>query len=425
MEFSEVLRELEAREPWRMEPGLERIRALVELLDHPEETYDSIHVTGTNGKTTTSRLAARIICAHGFAAGLYTSPHLHSVTERISLCDQPISEDEFVAVYEHLRPYVQEVDRRGDPLTYFEVLTALAFLWCADKPVKVGVFEVGMGGTWDATNLILGDVAAFSRISLDHPELGASVEEIAGTKAGIVKPGSTVVTQEQAPEVLATIEARAADMEAPVLLEGRDFALEGRATAVGGQAFRLRGVHATYDDLFLPILGEHQAHNAALAIAACEALLATALNPPALRSALEGATSPGRLEVVARHPLVILDGAHNPDAARVLAEALRDSFTWVRLHLVIGVLDTKDVDGVLALLAPLVSEVYPCASSSPHALPAEAMVEACLRAGLKGDGHLTVAEALDAARAAAAPTDLIAVTGSLYTVADARPRFVH
>ncbi|HET6771353.1 MAG TPA: folylpolyglutamate synthase/dihydrofolate synthase family protein [Actinomycetota bacterium] len=424
MRFDEALSDLEGRQPERMVPDLDRIRALAELLDHPELTYRTIHVTGTNGKTTTARLAARILCAQGVRAGLYTSPHLASVTERLALCNEPIREQEFADVYAHLLPYLEEVDRRGERVTYFETLTALAYLWFADKPVEVGVFEVGMGGTWDATNLIRSEVAAICRIGLDHPELGSTVEEVATEKAGIIKSGSVAVIAEQRPEALAVIEARAAEVGADLRIEGRDFAVEDRRVAVGGQVVVVRGLHAAYPDLFVPLHGRHQAHNTAIAIASCEAVLRGPLTEASLRETLAVSTSPGRLEVVSRRPLVVLDGAHNPDGAAALATALGEEFVWQQLHLVIGVLETKDVDGIVEILAPRADAAYVCANGHPGSLPPERIAVACEKNGLPVRTFDSVASALDAAEDSARADDIILVTGSLYTVADARPRYV-
>jgi dihydrofolate synthase/folylpolyglutamate synthase len=398
---------------------------VADLLDHPERTYRTVHVTGTNGKTTTARLVGRILCAHGLSAGVYTSPHLRRVTERIALCDEEIPDEEFAATYEHLLPVLREVDERSDePVTYFETLTALAFLWFADKPVDVGVFEVGMGGEWDATNLVASDVAVFCRIDLDHPELGSTVEEVAREKAGIIKEASAVVSAEQAPGALATIRDRAGTLDAEIRMEGDDFELTAADPGVGGQLLRVRGLAAEYGDLFLPIHGVHQARHAALAIAAAEALLGRELSEDALRAALGGATAPGRLEVVARHPMVVLDGAHNPAGAEALAAALGETFIWQRLHVVVGCLSTKDVGGIMRPLASRADHAYACANSNPKSLSAEEMAAACEAAEIPAHAFPSVPDALDAAHAAAEEGDLILVTGSLYTVADARPRYV-
>jgi dihydrofolate synthase/folylpolyglutamate synthase len=422
--FSEALGEVERRGEGRMIPDLDRIRALVELMNHPERTYPSIHVTGSNGKTTTVRLIARILCAHGLAAGAYTSPHLSSVTERFVLCDDEISESEFAETYEHLLPYLQEVDDRGERVTYFETLTAVAYLWFADKPVDAGVFEVGMGGEWDATNLVDTKVAVFCSIDLDHPELGSTVEEVAREKAGIIKPGATVVIEEPNPATLGAVETRAAELGCPTLVRGHDYWIDDRTTAVGGQQLSVRTKRSEYPDLFLPLFGAHQAENAGAAIVASEAFLGNELNQDSLRDALSAVTSPGRLEVVARHPLVVLDGAHNPSAAIALASSLPEAFVWKRLHLVVGVLETKDVAGIVAPLATRTSVAYACASSNPKSLDPERLAAACDAVGMTADVFPEVALALDAAEANAEEDDLILVTGSLYTVADARPRFV-
>jgi dihydrofolate synthase/folylpolyglutamate synthase len=424
VDLSEALAELEARGEGRMVPDLDRIRALAELMDHPERTYPSVHVTGTNGKTTTVRLVSRILCAHGLAAGAYTSPHLSSVTERFVLCDEEMAAKEFAETYEHLMPYLEEVDRRGERVTYFETLTALAYLWFADKPVDAGVFEVGMGGEWDATNLVDSKVAVFCSIDLDHPELGSTVEEVAKEKAGIIKPGATVVIEDPSPEVLPVIEARADELGCPTVAHGRDYWIDERASAVGGQQMTVRTKSTEYTDLLVPLFGAHQAENAAAAIVACEAFLGSNLNEASLREALSGATSPGRLEVVSRHPLVVLDGAHNPSAASALTAALPEAFVWKRLHLVVGVLETKDVAGILAPLATRTSVAYACANSNPKSLDPERLAAACDAVGMTADVFPEVADALDAAEANAEEDDLILVTGSLYTVADARPRYV-
>jgi dihydrofolate synthase / folylpolyglutamate synthase len=423
--FAEAVADLDARQPTRMVPDLDRIRGLVDLLDHPERTYPSVHVTGTNGKTTTARLISRILCAHGLAAGVYTSPHLHEVTERLALCDEEITEEEFAETYAHLQPYLREVDARelgGERVTYFETLTALSFLWFADKPVDAGVFEVGMGGEWDATNVIEAKVAVFCSIDLDHPELGSTVEQVAREKAGIIKPGSTVVVQDPDERALPVIEARAEEAGATVVVRDEDFRVD-RKLAVGGQQVDVAGVEGVYRDLLLPIHGPHQALICATAVLAAESFLGAALNEDVLREALAGVTTPGRLEVVSRHPLVVLDGAHNPDAARSLAETLPEAFVWRRLHLVIGVLETKDVAGILEPLAPRVTRAYAAANSNPKALPSERMAEACREAGIADvEAYPSIDAALEAARAGVEEEDLILVTGSLYTVADARPR---
>jgi dihydrofolate synthase/folylpolyglutamate synthase len=420
--FTDAAAELDRRQPEHMpEPSLDRIRLVSELMDDPQLTYQTIHVTGTNGKTTIARAAADIACAHGVKSGLFTSPHLHTVRERLSVCGVEISEDEFAEAWAHLAPYLEVADEREHgALTYFEAITALAFLWFADKPVDLAVVEVGMGGSWDATNLVAGDVAVIGEVGLDHPELGSSVQEVATEKAGIVKSGKTVVVREQPDDALKVIEARATDVGATVLLEGRDWEVTARLPAVGGQQFRVRGAHTTYDELFLPMFGEHVVRNVAAAVVAVESVLGYRLDPDAIRSAIGALRIPGRLEVLARSPLIVLDGAHNPAGAEALARALVEAFTWTRLHVVFAVSSNKDVDGVVAALAPMADVWYPAQNESVRSFPAEHVAERIAAAGGRVADLGTVEESLAAARDAAAEEDLILVTGSLYTVADAR-----
>lgn len=421
MRFAEALAELDGRRPESQpRPDLDRIRMLTDLLDDPQLTYPTIHVTGTNGKTTTARLAAGLACAHGLATGLYTSPHLLSVTERFELCGQPIPEQEFADEYDHLLPYLITVDRRGTPVTYFEALTALAFLWFADKPVDLGVFEVGMGGAWDATNLVGGDVSVLCPVGLDHPELGSTVAEVAREKAGIIKPGRTAVVRRQHPDAMGVIEDRCREYEVRLLLQGRDFDLEERRAAVGGQSLTVRGLHATYEDVLLSLHGDFAGENAAAAIVALEALLDRPLDERMLRAALASARSPGRMEVVDRRPLVVLDGAHNPAAAEALAAALPDAFAWERLHLVLAIFEDKDAEGVVRALAPIADACYATTNGSTRARTAEDIARLLDGAGRSATTHADVASAIAAARAAADVDDLILVTGSLYTVGDAR-----
>jgi dihydrofolate synthase / folylpolyglutamate synthase len=426
MEYRDAVRDLDARQPESMpERGLDRIRAVAELLDHPELTYPSIHITGTNGKTTTARMVTALACAHGLATGTYVSPHVDDLTERLSLCAEPIPQEEFAETYEHLLPFLERVDGPSLRVTYFETLTALAYLWFADKPVDLGVFEVGLGGTWDATNLVRGEVSMLCPIGIDHVHLlGRTVEDIAKEKAGIIKDGRVAVVRHQRPEAMEVIERRAKEVGADLILEGADFDLADRTQGVGGQQLSIRGRHATYEDLFFPLIGEQLARNAAAAVAAVESFLGRALDTEAVRSALASTASAGRMEVVNRRPLVVLDGAHNPDAAQAVASALPESFTWNRLHLVIGMFQDKDVEAVAGLLGPLADRGYACTNTGSRAADVDRVASALRRAGLDDvESFQTVGAAVTAAMASADPGDLILVTGSFYTVADARPLF--
>ncbi len=420
MRFSDAVSRLNARQPEHMPgPSLDRIREVAGLLDEPQLTYPSIHITGTNGKTTAARVAASVACAHGITVGLYTSPHLLSVTERLSICGQDITEAEFAREWEHLEPFLQLVDGRGfGEVTYFEAVTALAYLWFADKPVGLGVFEVGLGGTWDATNLVDGEIAVVTPIGMDHvAELGPTLEDIAREKAGILKPGAPAVFRQQDPAAAAVLAGRAAEVGSTPLWEGEDWEVEERLLAVGGQAFRLRGLHATYEDLYLPLFGDYAVHNAAAGIVAVEALTGQPLHDDTLREGLAVVQSPGRLEIAALEPSVILDGAHNPAGAAALAEAMRESFRWQRLHLVLALSANKDLAGICAPLAPLADEAYVARNDSVRSADPDAVAAALGRPAARFG---SVAEALAAARAAADPADVVLVTGSLFTVADAK-----
>ena len=421
MRFAEALAELNGRQPERMVPDLSRIAAMAELLDDPQLTYPTIHITGTNGKTTTSRLITSLACTHGLRVGTYTSPHLESVTERISICSDPISEEDFGEEYGHLLPYLLTVDGRSEEqVTYFETLTALAYLWFADKPVSVGVFEVGMGGRWDATNLVAGDVAVLCPIALDHPELGSTVEEVASEKADIIKPGKVAIVREQPEEAMRVIEGKAAAVGANLLLEGRDFEVADCKQAIGGQAIKIRGMRDTYEELFVPMFGDHAARNAAAAVAATEAFLDRPLSVKAVRAGLRDARSPGRLEVVARRPLVILDGAHNPAGAQALASALPEAFTWKRLILVAAMSANKSLEGIVSAIAPLADDVIATRNSSERSAEATTAAEAFRAAGVEAAVSPDVASAIAGALHSAGEEDAVVITGSLYTVADAR-----
>jgi dihydrofolate synthase/folylpolyglutamate synthase len=419
--FEEALAELDGRQPERMVPDLERITALAKLLGDPQLTSPTIHITGTNGKTTTSRLVSAISCAHGLSTGLYTSPHLESVTERISVCGEPISEDEFAETYDHLLPYLLTVDKESDQqVTYFETLTALAFLYFADKPVQAAVFEVGMGGRWDATNLVAGDVAVITPISLDHRELGDTVEEIAVEKADIIKPGKVAVVREQVPSVQEIVERRASSVGASLLLEGRDFSLSDRKLALGGQAIRVESMRDTYDDLFIPLFGEHAARNAAAAVAAMEAFLDRPLSQDEARRGLRNAESPGRLEIVSRRPLVVLDGAHNPAGAQALASSFPEAFTARRLFVIVAVSADKDVVGIAHALRPLDGAFIATRYEGARSADPKVLAAALRNAGTDATVAASLPEAIDEVRASVQEDDAILVTGSLYTVAEAR-----
>lgn len=342
-----------------IEPSLDRIRMLLDILGDPQNTFPTVHITGTNGKTSTARMIDAVLTAFGVRVGRFTSPHLIDVRERMSIEGAPISREAFIAAWNDIAPYVEMVDTKsvangGVRLSFFEVFTALALVAFADHPVDAGVIEVGMGGTWDATNLIEAGVSVIMPIDLDHTKwLGSTIREIAEEKAGIIKPGQIVVIAEQPEEALEVLLDRAREVDAIVRLEGRDFEVIDRQMGVGGQLVTVRTPSATYTDVFVPLFGEHQAHNAAAALVGVEAFMGgRALDAKIVENGMMTATSPGRLQVVRTSPTILVDAAHNPAGARVLANALDDSFAFAHVVGVYSAMGDKDIESVLAEMEP-------------------------------------------------------------------------
>jgi dihydrofolate synthase/folylpolyglutamate synthase len=415
----------------------DRVGRLLELLGDPQHSFRVIHLTGTNGKSSTARMAERLVREHGLRTGLFTSPHLTSVTERICVDGEPLSPARFVEVWHDVYPYVQVVDAELEaagksPLHFFEVLTAMAFAAFADNPVDVAVLEVGMGGAWDCTNTADADVAVITPISVDHERwLGSTPAQIAEVKAGIIKPGSVTVTAEQRPEVDEVLAERVRAVGARLLREDVELAVVDRRVAVGGQLVALRTPAATYTEVFVPLHGEHQAHNALLALAAVEQLLGgRALDGGVVEAAFAGVEVPGRLELVRSSPTLLVDVAHNPHGARALVAALEEAFTLRTVVGVVGVMADKDAEGVLAELEPALAHVVLTRNSSDRS--ADPFDVAVVAREIFGDDRVHVTERLDEALQVA--TDLaeaddtvgvgtgtgVVVTGSVITVADAR-----
>jgi dihydrofolate synthase / folylpolyglutamate synthase len=434
-EMARVEAELSAKWPeTKLEPSLDRIRDLVYLLGQPQQSFQVIHVAGTNGKTSTVRMIDALLRAFGLRTGRFTSPHLDTVRERIAIDGSPLDEDTFVAVYNEIAPYVALVDQRHPttPMSYFEVLAGMAYAAFADAPVDVAVVETGMGGTWDATNVADGRVAVVMPIELDHQQyLGDSIEQIAGEKAGIIKPGATAILAVQPPEAATVLLTRAAAVGATVAREGMEFGVRHRDVAVGGQLVAIQGLAGLYEDVFLPLHGEHQAQNAACALAAVEAFLADekdALDVDVVRSAFAGTSSPGRLEVVRRSPTIVVDAAHNPHGAQALAAALEESFAFTTLVGIVAVLGDKDAYGLLETLEPVLSHVVVTVNSSPRALPVGELAQ--LAEEVFGAERVSIAarmdDAIDVAVRLADEADLygggtgVVATGSVVTVADVR-----
>lgn len=419
----------------KLDPTLDRIRDFCSVLGDPQTTYDVLHITGTNGKTSTARMAERLLITMGLRTGRFTSPHLTSMTERIVLDGDQLTDEQFVDAFNDVAPYTHLVDAQHEhPLSFFETVVVMAYAAFSNAPVDVAVIEVGMGGAWDATNVADGKVAVIAPIGLDHAQyLGDSILDIAAEKVGIIKPGAVCVSAVQQDEVAALIAQRCAEVGATLLVEGVDFAVERRTPAVGGQMLDLRGVRGTYAEVFLPLYGAHQAQNAALALAAVESLVgATApIDDDIVREAFTEATSPGRLEVIRRSPTVVLDAAHNPHGARASVAALEDSFMFDPLIGVIGVMADKDVDGVLAAFEPVLAHVVCTQNSQSRSMRAEDLAEIARR--IFGEDRVTVApRLLDAIEQAATLAEAgashgevlgaggVLVTGSVVTVGEAR-----
>ncbi|SCG38534.1 dihydrofolate synthase / folylpolyglutamate synthase [Micromonospora echinaurantiaca] len=433
--FAEVEAELAGRGFTRMVFELDRIQSVLDLLGDPQRAYPAIHLTGTNGKTSTARMIDSLLRAFGLHTGRYTSPHLETVRERISLDGEPVSEERFTATYREVEPLARLVDERSaEPLTYFDMTTALAFATFADAPVDVAVVEVGLGGAEDSTNVIQAGVAVITPIGLDHTEwLGDTVEDIALHKAGIIHKGATVISAAQEEEAARPILERCAEVGATIAREGSEFGVLRRAVAVGGQVLTLQGLGGVYEEVFVPLHGAHQAQNAAVALAAVEAFLGAGarrqLDVETVREGFAAASSPGRLERVRSAPTILLDGAHNPQGMAATVTALQEEFAFSKLVAVLGVLADKDAASLLELLEPVVDQVVVTRNSSPRAMPAREL--AALAAEVFGPDRVEVAEEMpDAIEAAVAlaeedvPGELsgvgVLITGSVVTVADAR-----
>jgi dihydrofolate synthase / folylpolyglutamate synthase len=442
----------------KIEPSTDRIVALMELLGSPQRAYPCIHVAGTNGKTSVTRMIDALLTALHRRTGRTTSPHLQSAVERIAIDGQPISPAKYVEIYSEIEPFVELVDKRsqeqgGPAMSKFEVLVAMAFVAFADAPVDIAVVEVGLGGRWDATNIIDAPVAVITPIGIDHVEfLGPDLASIANEKAGIIKrhkldamtgeagPDTVAVIAQQAPEAVEVLLRQTVEADAAVAREGSEFSVLSRQVAVGGQVLELQGLGGVYPEIFLPLHGEHQAHNAAVALAAVEAFFGAGsdrqLDIDAIRAGFASVIVPGRLERVRSAPAVFLDAAHNPHGAAALADTLQSEFDFRRLVGVISVMADKDVPGILAALEPAFDEIVVTHNGSPRALETDALAGIALE--LFGEDRVVVAPTLlDAIETATAMVEEaaedggaegfsgtgIVITGSVVTAGAARTLF--
>ena len=446
--LAEVEDELNERWPeTKIEPSLDRIEMLMDLLGHPERSFDVIHIAGTNGKSSTARMVDSLLRAFHRRVGLVTSPHLQRVTERIGIDGQPIHPRDYVRIWHEIKPFVEMVDAQSDvPMSKFEVLVGLSYAAFADAPVDVAVVEVGLGGRWDATNVVNADVSVITPVGLDHTDyLGDTLAEIAGEKAGIIKPRedaddpltpneNIVVVAEQDPEAMRVILQQAVDVEAGVARSGSEFAALESRIAVGGQQVNIQGLGGLYEDIFLPLHGEHQAKNAAVALAAVEAFFGASAGHPldvaTVRNGFAQAISPGRLERVRTSPTTFIDAAHNPHGAKALGAALDRDFDFARLIGVLSIFADKDATGILTALEPYLTEVVITQNSSPRALDAYDLAETAR--DIFGEERVHVADNLPGAYAQAVELaedaevqsgSGIIITGSVVTAGDARAMF--
>jgi dihydrofolate synthase/folylpolyglutamate synthase len=429
-EFARVEKELLGRWPEsRIEWKLERMAALMHALGDPHLAYPSVHVAGTNGKTSTARMIDALLRALDLRTGRYTSPHLESMTERICVDGIPITATQFVETYDDVSAVFDLIDATNDiRLSFFEAITGLAFAVFADAPVDVGVIEVGMGGRLDATNIVAAPVAVISPIDLDHQAyLGDTIAAIAGEKAGIIKADQQAVVAAQHPDAIAVLQAKAETIGATIVREGFDFGVIRRESAVGGQVLALRGLHGVYDELFLPLFGGHQASNAACALAAAETFIGGALDPDLVRAAFSTVQSPGRLEVVRTSPTILVDATHNPAGARATVAALAEAFAFRRLVGVVGVLADKDARGLLEVFEPFLAHAVITQSSSHRSMPADDLAELAVEifGADRVDVAVHLAEAIEIAVERADEDDDfggagVIVTGSVVLAGEAR-----
>jgi len=414
----------------RIAPTLERIAALVDILGSPQLTYPTIHVGGTNGKTTTARMIDSLLFEMGLRTGRFTSPHLESYLERISINGQSIDAKELIFSFNDLSPYLDLMDTKFEnPISFFEAMTALAFVAFAEHPIDVGVIEVGMGGQWDATNVVDADVSVITPIGLDHMEyLGNTITEIAATKAGIIKEQGFVVLAQQTPEAAVELLRRAAEVGADVAREGLEYSIDSRAIAVGGQLISITGLRGHYDEIFLPLHGKHQASNAAAALIAVEAFFGEQdLDIDAVRAGFANVTSPGRCEIIHRDPTIILDAAHNPHGAKAIAETLQTEFTFDDVNGIVALMADKDALGILQELEPVMNQIIVTTNSSERSMSVADLTK--LANQVFGADRVFSADSLpvaidkaiqDAVRPLSEESLAIVITGSVVTVGEAR-----
>jgi dihydrofolate synthase/folylpolyglutamate synthase len=414
----------------RIAPTLERIQALVDALGSPQLSYPTIHIGGTNGKTTTSRMIDSLLFSMGLRTGRFTSPHLETYRERIAINGEPIDPKELIFAYNDIAAYFDFIDSKFDnPISFFEAVTALAFAAFAEHPIDIGVIEVGMGGEWDATNVVNADVSVITPIGLDHMEyLGNTLVEIASTKAGIIKEGGFAVLSQQEPEVAVELLRKAAEVGADVAREGLEYSVISRAVAVGGQLVTIQGLKGVYDEIFIPLHGKHQASNAAAALVAVEVFFGeNELDIDAVREGFAQVRSPGRCEVIHRDPTIILDAAHNPHGSIALVETIESEFTFDEIIGIVGVMGDKDARGILVYFEKFMDSIIVTKNSSHRAMEVSDLESLAIeifgadRVFSAVDLETAIEKAIkDSVRPLSDETLGIVITGSVVTVGEAR-----
>jgi dihydrofolate synthase/folylpolyglutamate synthase len=414
----------------RIAPTLERIQALVDALGSPQLSYPTIHIGGTNGKTTTSRMVDSLLFSMGLRTGRFTSPHLETYRERIAINGEPIDPKDLIFTYNDIAAYFDFIDSKFDnPVSFFEAVTALAFAAFAEHPIDIGIIEVGMGGEWDATNVVKADVSIITPIGLDHMEyLGNTLTEIASTKAGIIKEGGFAVLSQQEPEVAVELLRKAAEVGADVAREGVEYSVISRAVAIGGQLLTIQGLKGVYDEIFIPLHGKHQASNAAAALVAVEVFFGeNELDIDAVREGFAQVKSPGRCEVIHRDPTIILDAAHNPHGSVALHQTLDSEFTFDEIIGVVGVMGDKDARGILVNFEKFMDSIIVTKNSSHRAMDVSDLEKLSIE--IFGADRVHSAPNLEAAIEKALKDSIrplsdeslgIVVTGSVVTVGEAR-----
>jgi dihydrofolate synthase / folylpolyglutamate synthase len=414
----------------RIAPTLERIQALVDALGSPQLSYPTIHIGGTNGKTSTSRMVDSLLFSMGLRTGRFTSPHLETYRERIAINGEPIDPKDLIFTYNDIAAYFDFIDSKFDnPVSFFEAVTALAFAAFAEHPIDIGIIEVGMGGEWDATNVVKADVSIITPIGLDHMEyLGTTLTDIASTKAGIIKEGGFAVLSQQEPEVAVELLRKAAEVGADVAREGVEYSVISRAVAVGGQLLTIQGLKGVYDEIFIPLHGKHQASNAAAALVAVEVFFGeNELDIDAVREGFAQVTSPGRCEVIHRDPTIILDAAHNPHGSIALHQTLESEFTFDEIIGVVGVMGDKDARGILVNFEKFMDSIIVTRNSSHRAMEVSDLQTLAIE--IFGADRVHSSPNLEAAIEKALKNTIrplsdeslgIVVTGSVVTVGEAR-----